>query len=106
MGNACPPKRSQKIVAPKACTLYPDSFWKGIISRLGKESGKACSEILPRSSDFNGTNPSLYTTESLMKPCLNSIYTRNLINHTNVTAVGNIQHLEGGRAGAKYDEGH
>ena len=29
-----------KIVAPKACTLYPDSFWKEIISRLDKEVGK------------------------------------------------------------------
>ena len=35
-----------------------------------------------------------------------SIYTQNLINHTNVTSVGNFQYLEGGRVGAKYDEGH
>ena len=35
-----------------------------------------------------------------------SIYTQNLINHTNVTSVGNVQYLEGRDGRCKYDEGH
>ena len=35
-----------------------------------------------------------------------SIYTQNLINHTNVTSVGNVQNLEGRDGRCKYDEGH
>ena len=90
---------------PCAESFYPDSFWKRIISRLDKKSGKACSEILPRSSYFNRTNPGLdtasVTDETVLKlSSMFSIYTQNLINHTNVTSVGIVQYLEGGEGGS------
>ena len=34
-----------------------------------------------------------------------SIDTQNLINHTNVTSVGNVQYLEGGKGRCKSEEG-
>ena len=64
-------------------------------------SSKRLKQNKLRPSYYRVTNETVLNLSSMF-----SIYTQNLINHTNVTSVGNVQYLEGGDGRCKYDEGH